>query len=119
MAGPAGGGANPINVINNTEMNWRQWAVVVLMVLLNALDGFDVLSSAFAAPGISACPSSDARFSSTAPASVLWAKPRPLSAKGGVRQTATADSSKSDGAETPFGTAIPRFRQRNRPAIIR
>ncbi|WP_237392491.1 MFS transporter [Aurantiacibacter rhizosphaerae] len=54
MAGPAGGGANPINVINNTEMNWRQWAVVVLMVLLNALDGFDVLSSAFAAPGISA-----------------------------------------------------------------
>ncbi|MWV28885.1 MFS transporter [Erythrobacter sp. GH3-10] len=35
-------------------MNWRQWAVVVLMVLLNALDGFDVLSSAFAAPGISA-----------------------------------------------------------------
>ncbi|MGB3796436.1 MAG: MFS transporter [Alteraurantiacibacter sp.] len=54
MAGPAGGGANPINVINDTEMNWRQWAVVVLMVLLNALDGFDVLSSAFAAPGISA-----------------------------------------------------------------
>ncbi|OYW46170.1 MAG: MFS transporter [Sphingomonadales bacterium 32-68-7] len=35
-------------------MNWRQWAVVVIMVLLNALDGFDVLSSAFAAPGISA-----------------------------------------------------------------
>lgn len=54
MAGPAGGGANPINVINDTEMNWRQWAVVVLMVLLNALDGFDVLSSAFAAPGITA-----------------------------------------------------------------
>lgn len=52
MAGPAGGGANPINVINEGAMNWRQWAVVVLMVLLNALDGFDVLSSAFAAPGI-------------------------------------------------------------------
>jgi MFS family permease len=31
----------------------RQWIVVILMVLLNALDGFDVLSSAFAAPGIS------------------------------------------------------------------
>lgn len=54
MAGPTGGGANPINVINDTAMNWRQWAVVVLMVLLNALDGFDVLSSAFAAPGITA-----------------------------------------------------------------
>jgi len=50
----AGGGANPINVINETPMGARQWLVVVLMVLLNALDGFDVLSSAFAAPGISA-----------------------------------------------------------------
>ncbi len=54
MAGPTSGGANPINVINDGAMNWRQWAVVVLMVLLNALDGFDVLSSAFAAPGITA-----------------------------------------------------------------
>jgi benzoate transport len=50
----AGGGSNPITVINDMPMNWRQWAVVVMMVLLNALDGFDVLSSAFAAPGISA-----------------------------------------------------------------
>ncbi|HEX9807695.1 MAG TPA: MFS transporter, partial [Alteraurantiacibacter sp.] len=49
----AGGGSNPITVINETSMNWRQWAVIVMMVLLNALDGFDVLSSAFAAPGIS------------------------------------------------------------------
>ena len=49
-----GGGSNPINVINDTAMNWRQWAVIVMMLLLNALDGFDVLSSAFAAPGISA-----------------------------------------------------------------
>ena len=49
----AGGGTNPINVINETPMGARQWIVVVLMVLLNALDGFDVLSSAFAAPGIS------------------------------------------------------------------
>ena len=54
MAGPTGGASNPINVINNGTMNVRQWAVVLLMVLLNALDGFDVLSSAFAAPGISA-----------------------------------------------------------------
>lgn len=50
----AGGGSNPITVINDTPMNWRQWAVILMMVLLNALDGFDVLSSAFAAPGISA-----------------------------------------------------------------
>lgn len=53
MAAPAGG-ANPISVINDTPMAFRQWVVVVLMVLLNALDGFDVLSSAFAAPGITA-----------------------------------------------------------------
>ena len=33
-------------------MSVRQWIVVVLMVFLNALDGFDVLSSAFASPGI-------------------------------------------------------------------
>ncbi len=40
-------------IIEQTPMNARQWIVVVLMVLLNALDGFDVLSSAFASPGIS------------------------------------------------------------------
>src|SRR5687767_7462179 len=53
MAGPAGG-TNPIAVIDDNPMSVRQWIVVVLMVLLNALDGFDVLSSAFASPGISA-----------------------------------------------------------------
>ncbi|MEO6078746.1 MAG: MFS transporter [Steroidobacteraceae bacterium] len=46
------GGTNPIAVIDANPMSGRQWIVVVLMVLLNALDGFDVLSSAFAAPGI-------------------------------------------------------------------
>ena len=51
MAGSAGG-TNPIAVIDANPMSVRQWIVVVLMVLLNALDGFDVLSSAFAAPGI-------------------------------------------------------------------
>jgi MFS family permease len=45
-------GTNPISVIDSNPMSARQWIVVVLMVLLNALDGFDVLSSAFAAPGI-------------------------------------------------------------------
>ena len=51
MAGPAGG-TNPIKVIDDNPMSVRQWIVVALMVFLNALDGFDVLSSAFAAPGI-------------------------------------------------------------------
>src|SRR5215207_4281984 len=48
------GGTNPIAVIDSNPMSLRQWIVVALMVALNALDGFDVLSSAFAAPGISA-----------------------------------------------------------------
>jgi len=47
-------GTNPIAVINDTPMGFRQMVVVFLMIFLNALDGFDVLSSAFAAPGISA-----------------------------------------------------------------
>ena len=51
MAGSAGG-TNPIAVVDDNPMSVRQWIVVALMVLLNALDGFDVLSSAFAAPGI-------------------------------------------------------------------
>jgi MFS family permease len=53
MAGIAEGN-NPIAVVDDNPMGVRQWIVVTLMVLLNALDGFDVLSSAFAAPGISA-----------------------------------------------------------------
>src|SRR5919107_1747542 len=51
MAGAAVG-TNPIQVIDDNPMSTRQWIVVVLMIFLNALDGFDVLSSAFAAPGI-------------------------------------------------------------------
>ena len=46
------GGSNPVAVIDDNPMSARQWIVVAVMVLLNALDGFDVLSSAFAAPGI-------------------------------------------------------------------
>lgn len=53
MAGSTGG-TNPIAVIDDNPMSVRQWIVVILMILLNALDGFDVLSSAFAAPGITA-----------------------------------------------------------------
>jgi MFS family permease len=51
MAGPVGG-TNPIKVIDDNPMSARQWIVIVLMIMLNGLDGFDVLSSAFAAPGI-------------------------------------------------------------------
>lgn len=47
-------GTDPRLVIDESPMNLRQWIVVILMIMLNALDGFDVLSSAFAAPGISA-----------------------------------------------------------------
>lgn len=43
---------DPKTIIDTTSMGVRQWIVVALMVILNALDGFDVLSSAFAAPGI-------------------------------------------------------------------
>ncbi|SFG44321.1 benzoate transport [Novosphingobium sp. CF614] len=39
-------------VIDNGPMRLRQWAAVALTITLNALDGFDVLSSAFAGPGI-------------------------------------------------------------------
>ncbi len=44
---------DPQRILDNNRMNWRQYVVVAIMVALNALDGFDVLSSAFAAPGIS------------------------------------------------------------------
>ncbi len=45
---------DPRQIIDSSGMSVRQWIVVILMVLLNALDGFDVLSSAFATPGITA-----------------------------------------------------------------
>jgi benzoate transport len=44
---------DPRLIIDDNPMSFRQWVVVGLMIALNALDGFDVLSSAFAAPGIS------------------------------------------------------------------
>jgi MFS family permease len=52
MAGPVAG-TNPIKVIDDNPMGGRQWIVIVLMIVLNALDGFDVLSSAFGSSGIS------------------------------------------------------------------
>ena len=43
---------DPRALIDHTTMTSRQWIAVILMIALNALDGFDVLSIAFAAPGI-------------------------------------------------------------------
>jgi MFS family permease len=43
----------PKQIIDEGAMHWRQWLAVALTIFLNALDGFDVLSSAFAGPGIS------------------------------------------------------------------
>jgi MFS family permease len=43
---------DPRQIIDSNAMSVRQWIVVFLMVFLNALDGFDVLSSAFASAGI-------------------------------------------------------------------
>ncbi len=36
----------------NSPMVWRQWVAIIVCILLSALDGFDVLSTSFAAPGI-------------------------------------------------------------------
>jgi benzoate transport len=43
----------PKHIIDTGKMHPLQWAAIALTVFLNALDGFDVLSSAFAGPGIS------------------------------------------------------------------
>lgn len=54
MASTPAAANDPRIAIDESPMSLRQWVVVGLMVALNALDGFDVLSSAFAAPGITA-----------------------------------------------------------------
>ena len=43
---------NPMESIDLGRMSWLQIFVVFITVLLNAIDGFDVLSISFAAPGI-------------------------------------------------------------------
>ncbi len=45
---------DPREIIDLQEMTTIQFVVVALTVLLNAMDGFDVLSIAFASPGIAA-----------------------------------------------------------------
>lgn len=43
---------DPRVIINEGPMSRAQWGIVAVMVGLNALDGFDVLSISFASPGI-------------------------------------------------------------------
>jgi len=45
---------DPRSLIEQGAITWRQILVIGLCVLLNGLDGFDVLSISFASPGISA-----------------------------------------------------------------
>jgi benzoate transport len=45
---------DPRDLIDRSPMSPFQWGIVAIMVGLNALDGFDVLSISFASPGISA-----------------------------------------------------------------
>jgi MFS family permease len=42
----------PKEIIDSGKMHPKQWLAIAIMIGLNALDGFDVLSSAFAGPGI-------------------------------------------------------------------
>lgn len=46
--------ANPKSAIDTGTMHVRQWIAVAILVVLNGLDGFDVLSISFASPGIAA-----------------------------------------------------------------
>jgi benzoate transport len=43
---------DPRVILEDGRMSGLQWSVVALCILLNALDGFDVLSISFASPGI-------------------------------------------------------------------
>jgi MFS family permease len=43
---------SPKEIIDNGKMHPMQWLAIAITIGLNALDGFDVLSSAFAGPGI-------------------------------------------------------------------
>ena len=43
---------DPRDILDHAPMSRFQWGVVAIMVGLNALDGFDVLSISFASPGI-------------------------------------------------------------------
>ena len=46
--------SDPRAIIDEAGMSRFQWGIVAVMIGLNALDGFDVLSISFASPGIAA-----------------------------------------------------------------
>ena len=46
--------ASPLEILQHEPMSARQWYVVAICIGILALDGYDVLSIAFAAPGITA-----------------------------------------------------------------
>jgi hypothetical protein len=47
-------GEDPLGIIARDPMGRAQIVAIALCILLNALDGFDVLSISFASPGIAA-----------------------------------------------------------------
>src|SRR4051812_25971401 len=52
LRGPVPAPNDPRDIIDQSRMTTAQYVVVIITVLLNAMDGFDVLSIAFASPGI-------------------------------------------------------------------
>src|SRR5436190_1968917 len=52
MSAPNPRELDPREVVDKSAMTVAQIAVVAITVLLNAMDGFDILSIAFASPGI-------------------------------------------------------------------
>ena len=65
MAVTAEAERNPREIIDAAPMAWRQWLAIAITVGLNALDGIDVLSVSYAAPGI-------AREWNLAPSTLGW-----------------------------------------------
>lgn len=45
---------NVLNEINQNPMSRYQWFVILICILLNVIDGFDVMVMAFTAPSVSA-----------------------------------------------------------------
>ena len=43
---------DPREILDQSSMNWLQISIIIITLGLNAMDGFDVLSIAFASPGI-------------------------------------------------------------------
>lgn len=44
--------AQPVRLLANRPMHWRQFAAIALCCAINAIDGYDILAVSFAAPGL-------------------------------------------------------------------